>query len=330
MGKIKKDFSCYIPRNPNIEKIDRDEILMGGVRSLNVPGYRTYKFAYRMKMTRVTEPDYKSGTPVTKGFLNCYLDGFVFFPDVEPGFSEELVQVIGHAALGTAGEAVFSFLGEGFSKLFGELTMSPLSEMIFQKMENKRKMFQQALASKNFFFIPYAELTRVRKRKEQSFFGDKVMYIFSHETKAGDIFHYLLEEKTGYSGSSVESLDEKIIIKDRLEKEVEEIARGILKKQLNPFTESFFGKYADEYKNSTGERRKEITNEYKKQLNAAIVKLGYTPSVLDFDNLNYVTDKKLKSELLEKLSPSLPGYRKLPTEIVENFPISLYNLCNFS
>jgi len=53
------------------------------------------------------------------------------------------------------------------------------------KLENKRKMMEQALASENFFCIPYAELTVFLKRTEETLIGERYSYILSHETKEG-------------------------------------------------------------------------------------------------------------------------------------------------
>jgi hypothetical protein len=313
MGKIIKEFSCYIPRNPNVGKMERDEVLRGGVRSIPpIKGFPAYVFAYRMKVARIAEPAYKNAAPAAEGYLNYYNDGLVFFPDTEPGFALELAHVITHGVLGHIGTGIFSYLGEGLSKVTGELTGGQFTDAIMQKMGNKKKMFMKALASKDFFFIPFTELTRFMKRTEHSYLADYYTYVLSHETAEGKTFHYLLSEKSGFADRSGGSLDEVVLLRDRLEKEVEDIALNILKERIGPFGDSFMAERGDEYRGADPERQKEIAKEYEEQLNAAILALGYTPCIFDNRYFNYISDRKLATEILERLSPTISSFKQAP------------------
>ena len=55
-------------------------------------------------MGRIAEPKFKNLVPIVDGYLNFYNDGFVFFPDAEPGLGIEVAYAISHAALGPVGE----------------------------------------------------------------------------------------------------------------------------------------------------------------------------------------------------------------------------------
>ncbi|MBC7872441.1 MAG: hypothetical protein H7Y01_00520, partial [Ferruginibacter sp.] len=59
-------------------------------------------------------------------------------------------------------------------------------------------------------------------------------------------------------------------------------------------------------------RQKEIEAEYEKQLNEKIISLGYTSCILDGKNFNYIGDRKLATEILEKLSPTIQAFKEVP------------------
>ena len=136
-------------------------------------------------MAMIPEPRHGYRIPDTQGYLNCFNDGLVFLPDTEPGLALELAHAITHTALGAAGEGLFSCLGEALSKIAGEFTSGKFTEVIMEKLGNKKKMLKKALASSQFFFIPFAELTRFMKKTEHTFFADNYSYVLTYETVDG-------------------------------------------------------------------------------------------------------------------------------------------------
>jgi len=326
MGKITKDFSCYVPRNPNVGKINLDRVLQSRMRQLNISGHSYHKFAYRMRACRIDKPEYKTGLVMIDGMLNCFEDGFLFFPAVDPGLMQELVQAIGHATFGSLGESFFFFLGEGVNKVVSELAVSPYAEAIFEKMRNKKEMFRKALASKDFFFIPYAEITRFKKRTEHFFLEDTYTYIISRETDDGSVFHYMFLEKSGYSHRLGGCLDEQVVVPDRLQKEVEEIAYAILREKFGDIVDSYQTSYiAISDKLSPGQRAA-AKKEFDDKFDARFAETGYTDAVLDLGNINFLRDKKLAEEIREKISCNLAEYKKLPENILESVPLGTYEI----
>ncbi|MBC7872436.1 MAG: hypothetical protein H7Y01_00495, partial [Ferruginibacter sp.] len=313
MGKIIKEVNFIVPRNPNVADTDRNEVLQSQVQFIpafeNTPAHI---FAYRMKMGSIVKPEFNNLGPVINGYMNFYNDGLVFFPDIEPSLAIEIAHAVAHAALGPVGEGVFSGLGPVFGKFMGEYSTGKFTEKVLMKLGNKRKMLEKALTSPGFFCIPYAELTRFMKRVEHTFLADTYKYILTHTTKEGRVSHYLLSEKSGFSNRWGGWLDELVLSKARLEKEIEKLAFTILQEKSISFIESFTKKYDNEYPNATNERQQEIMLEYETALTEKMVALGYTPCVMDARNFNYLADRKLATEILEKLSPTIQAFKEAP------------------
>ena len=103
-----------------------------------------------------------------------------------------------------------------------------------------------------------------------------------------------------------------MISKERLEKEIENLAFTILKEKIVPFAESFVKEYPEALKTTGSVREKEIMMEYEKQLTEMLLSSGYTACVLDGKNFNYISDRKLATEVLEKLSPAIQAFKDAP------------------
>src|SRR6185295_13906767 len=91
---------------------------------------------------------------------------------------------------------------------------------------------------------------------------------------------------------------------------------NIIMQKLDSFIESFRKQHRSEYLSSEPERQKEINLEYKEELDKKILELGYTPRILDGKHFNYVEDRKLATELLEKLSPTIQSFKQAPHQSI--------------
>ena len=309
MKKI-NEIAYSVPRNPHLGKIERNEILLSGVKIF--PSLKKNEapkpWAFRMYARRINENEFgKAGFLGPRGYLNCFNEGLVFLPDSLKEIARVMGQLVAHLAIGAVMEGQYSMLGKPLSTLAGEAASTKFMDSIIDEKISRNRVFREALQSKDFFFIPYAEMTGFIKRTYKRFLeADLYQYIFTRATADENKVHYVMGESARWTWKGG-SFSMEVLVTERLHNEISRLGYSTIMEKIDS---SFINKWDEEYQKAEPARQKMIAAEYAKEIEKKVLDLGYSLKVLN--DSDYFNDKKLAAEILEKLSPVLESYNKIP------------------